>query len=279
MDLPATFTIEEHGAKSRIACFGGIYSNARALVAFFRETGSMPPGDVYCLGDLTGAYSAAPERVLHMLRASAVNVLQGNHDFTLAHDVGNCACGYAPDSADAHWAQRSYDLARCGVSPSWNAWLAALPHQVSLTLGDRRVRVCHGSPRVMNEFLWESLEDDFYRELLAETGVDVIVCTHTGLPWTREVAAGQWIVNVGVLGRPANDGTQRVWYAELAAGEPFHLVPLEYDWASLVCEMSAKQMPEEFVGSIREGWWKCCYDILPKVEARRGKYSHLGSTW
>ena len=110
-----------------------------------------------------------------------------------------------------------------------------------------------------------------------ETGADIIVCTHTGLPWTREVAPGKWIVNCGVLGRPANDGRQNVWFAELQAGAEPKLVALEYDWQAQAAEMEAAGLPAEFVTSIREGWWACCYEILPAAEKARGKYSAGGA--
>jgi predicted phosphodiesterase len=272
MPLPTEFQVLDHGEKRRIACGGGVYSNWYALTAFLDAVRDTPKEDTYCLGDLTGGFGLYPERALIALRKSRIQVLQGNRDYTVGHGEEECGCGYT-SARDNHFAQISFDLSRRGVGEAMKAWLRALPHQVSLRLGDRRVRLCHGSPRSMNEFLWESLSDDFYRELLESTGVDVIVCTHSGLQWTREVAPGKWIVNCGVLGKPPNDGSRNVWYAVLEAGRDPELVPLEYDWMALATEMERGGLPDEFVIGIREGWWACCSDILPPQERARGKYS------
>ena len=56
--------------------------------------------------------------------------------------------------------------------------------------------------------------------------------THTGLHWHRRLPSGRDVVNVGVIGRPANDGNTHVWYAMLEAREGglgVELVPLPYD--------------------------------------------------
>ncbi len=277
MALPTEFEILDHGEKDRIVCAGGVYSNWYALTAFLEAAGETPRGDTYCLGDLTGGFGLYPERTLIALKKSGLHVLQGNRDYTVGHDEEECGCGYT-SPRDNQFAQISFDLSRRGVGGPLKSWLRALPHQVNLRLGSQRVRLCHGSPRSMNEFLWESLPDDFYRELLDEAEADVIVCTHSGLQWTREVAPGRWIVNCGVLGKPPNDGTREVWYAILEAGEEPRLVPLTYNWMALATEMERGGLPSEFVTGIREGWWACCYDILPDAEKTRGKYSNRQAT-
>ncbi len=277
--LPTVFTVRDDGVKERIVCCGGVYSNAHALRAFLAwcDAAGVPRTDAYCLGDLTG-FGPHPARTLEILRDSGIHVLQGNHDYSLAMDAGGCGCGYAADSGDAYWSQLSFDYTVRHTPAEWKPWLGSLPHQANVRLADgRRVRLCHGSPRVMNEFLFESLPDDFYRARLAETDADMIVCTHTGLPWTREVAPGKWIVNCGVLGRPANDGRQSVWFAELRAGTAPALHTLDYDWPAQAAEMAAAGLPAEFVTTIRQGWWACCYEILPPAEKARGKYSALAA--
>ena len=46
---------------------------------------------------------------------------------------------------------------------------------------------------------------------MRDFGADVLLCTHTGLKWHRTLAGGQHLVNVGVIGRPENDGRTPVW--------------------------------------------------------------------
>jgi hypothetical protein len=105
-------------------------------------------------------------------------------------------------------------------------------------------------------------------------GADVIVATHTGLPWSRRLSGGRLFVNCGVLGRPANDGTTRVGYTLLDAADPqlATYVPLEYDHEALAAEMKAEALPEPFVETVLTGWWTTCLEILPAKERARGKY-------
>jgi hypothetical protein len=86
--------------------------------------------------------------------------------------------------------------------------------------------------------------------------------------------SGRRVVNVGALGRPANDGRTDVWYAFLdtARPEPFELVPVAYDHHRLAAEMRSERLPDEFVETILSGWWTTCLEILPARERLRGRF-------
>ncbi|HZY89634.1 MAG TPA: hypothetical protein VFE78_32735, partial [Gemmataceae bacterium] len=103
---------------------------------------------------------------------------------------------------------------------------------------------------------------------------DVILATHTGIKWHRRLSQGRHFVNVGVLGRPENNGQTNVWYALLSAGPDLEVefVPVAYDHERLAREMCAERLPEEFVETVLTGWWTTCLEVLPAKERRRGKY-------
>ena len=112
--------------------------------------------------------------------------------------------------------------------------------QRRLPLGRYRLLMCHGSPRKMNEFLWESTSPTHFLEHLAAAHeADVILTTHTGIKWHRPLSGDRHFVNVGVLGRPENDGQTNVWYAILEARPELHVefVPVVYDHRRLADEM------------------------------------------
>jgi hypothetical protein len=81
-------------------------------------------------------------------------------------------------------------------------------------------------------------------------------------------------VNVGVLGRPENNGRTNVWYTLLEAGPPLRVefVPVEYDHQRLARELREERLPEEFIQTVLTGWWTTCLEILPGKERSRGKY-------
>jgi hypothetical protein len=129
----------------------------------------------------------------------------------------------------------------------------------------------------VNEFLWESTTPThFLDKLIDDHACDVVLATHTGIRWQRELNAGRRFVNVGVLGRPENDGRTNVWFTLVehspATGLTVEYVPIEYDHQRLAREMQAEGLPAEFQETILTGWWTTCLEILPSKERRRGKF-------
>jgi predicted phosphodiesterase len=256
----------------RIAVFGGLYSNYLALEAGLADAHRRGVGAVYCLGDL-GAFGPHPDRVFPLLREHNVLCIQGNYDNSIGNGLADCQCGYT-DPRDNHFARISYDYTFRNTSPENRDWMREQPMQRRVQLGRHRVLMCHGSPRKMNEFLWESTCSTAFLEYLADLhDADVILATHTGIKWRRALSRGRWFVNVGVLGRPENDGRTAVWYAILEPTPDLRVefVPVAYDHERLAAEMRAERLPEEFVETALTGWWTTCLEVLPAKERRRGR--------
>jgi predicted phosphodiesterase len=257
-----------------IALFGGLYSNFRALEAALRDVERRGADAVYCLGDL-GAFGPYPDRVYPLLRGAGVECLQGNYDNSLAGGLADCQCGYT-DPRDNHFARLSYSYTFRNTSEENKAWLRTLPLDRRFEVDGRRLVLCHGSPRKINEFLWDSTSpDQFLEHLLDRAGADIVCATHTGIKWRRCLSGNRHFVNVGVLGRPENDGRTNVWYTLLhvtPADVEVEFVPVAYDFAALAQDMRAEHLPEEFVETIETGWWTTCLEILPHKERARGKF-------
>jgi diadenosine tetraphosphatase ApaH/serine/threonine PP2A family protein phosphatase len=257
----------------RLALFGGVYSNDRALAAVLEDLARRGAGAAWCLGDL-GGFGAFPDRAIGRLRESGVPSLRGNYDDSVGHDRDDCACGYA-DPRDREFAQVSFDYTVARTAAAHKSWLRGLPEQMRFEIAGRRVLLCHGSPRRVNEFLWDSTCSDEFLEWLCEShDADLIACTHSGLPWHRALPSGRHVVNVGAIGRPANDGGTEVRYAllEIDAGLRVEFPGVAYDHAALAAEMRGERLPEEFAETIETGWWTTCLENLPAKERRRGRY-------
>ena len=257
------------------AVFGGVYNNWLALEATLDDAAARGCRAAYCLGDL-GGFGPHPDRVFPILQARGVTVMQGNYDHSIGHDLGDCGCGYT-DPRDNHFARVSYAYTLARTASEHRRWMAALPGHRRLALGGGTALLCHGSPRAISEFLWESTTpDDFVTRLLDEAEADVILCTHSGIKWHRRLPDGRHLVNVGVIGRPENDGTPRVWYTVLTA-EPgreldVEFVPVAYDHEALAREMEREGLPQEFADTVRTGWWTSCLEVLPARERARGRF-------
>ena len=259
----------------RIACFGGIYNNYLALEVAIFDAKRRGVDAIFCLGDL-GAFGPHPDRVFPILQDQNVLCLQGNYDDSIGNELDDCQCGYT-DPRDNHFAQISYDYTLANTSCENRRYLRELPKTRHIELGPLQVLLCHGSPRKVNEFLWESTTPThFLDSLLATTNVDIIAATHTGIKWHRKLSDDQHFVNVGVLGRPENDGRENVWYTllEHTAHQRLKIefVPVRYDHQRLAREMQRESLPEEFIETVISGWWSTCLEILPSKERKRGRY-------
>ncbi len=264
-------------AFDRVALFGGIYSNHVALREAIRAARARGAQAIYFLGD-AGGFGPHPDRAVEILAGEGIPGVAGNYDLAVVRGDAECGCGYT-DPRDNHYAQVSYDYTLRRTGAAARAHLATLAPAIRIRVGDRRALLCHGSPRRVNEFLWESTTPRaFIDKLLADAEADVIACTHTGIHWRRALDDGRQIVNVGALGRPANDGRTEVWFALLEApaagdrGPTVEFVPVAYDYKTLAREMAEESLPPEFIETILTGWWTTCLEILPPKERARGKF-------
>lgn len=262
------------GPYSRIAVFGGVYNNHLALAELLEDATRRGAEAVYCLGDL-GGFGPNPEKVRPLLAQGGVLAIQGNYEESLASGREDCNCGYT-DPRDNHFAGISYGYTERNCSSGFKAWMGSLPKRRRVRVGDRELLLVHGSPRRVNEFLFQSTSPvPFLEVLLDQQRCDGVLCTHSGLQWHRRLPSGRDVVNVGVIGRPANDGNTHVWYALLEAqkdGLKVELLPLIYDFESLAAEMRNESLPEEFVETVRTGWWTTCLEILPARERAASRY-------
>jgi len=256
----------------RIAVCGGVYANPYALRAFIQDARARGAQRLWCLGDL-GGYGAEPEEIWALLRDNDIECIAGNYEVAIGRGDPDCGCGYR-DPLDNRYAQVMYDYTRAHTSPRYAAWMRTLPRELRTDVDGVQVHRVHGSPVQLNDFWWESLDEQAHRERVRASGADVICCTHSGLPWIRRID-GTLVVNVGVLGRPANDGRREVWYAllDIADGQAdATLVPLAYDWRAQAASMRRAGLPEAFVETVETGWWTTCLEIVPPPERSRGRF-------
>ena len=258
---------------TKVGVFGGLYSNHVALEAAIVDARARGAEALLCLGDL-GAFGPSPDKTVAALRREGIPVVRGNYDDSIARGLDDCQCGYT-DPLDNHYARLSYHYTFSNTSVEHRVWMDGFPEHIPFRLGDLAVLAFHGSPRQTNEFLWESATPThFLQRFTRDYSADVLLGTHTGLHWKRQLGPQSWYVNAGALGRPANDGRTEVWYTLLEArGRDLitEFVPLRYDYEALADEMRQERLPEEFIETIRTGWWTTCLEVLPGKERARGR--------
>ncbi len=254
----------------RFAVCGGVYANPYALRAFLDDAARRGADRLFCLGDL-GGFGAECDAVWPLL--DGVETIAGNYDVAIGRGDEDCGCGYS-DPRDNHYAQVLYDYTRANTGPAFAAWMGGLPAERRFACAGVDIHLVHGSPLAVNDFMWESLDEDELAARVEASGAGLLLCTHTGIPWQRRVA-GTLVVNVGTIGRPANDGRRVGWYALIDCRDGdarAELVALPYDWRAQAASMRAAGLPEAFVDTIESGWWTTCLEVVPPPERSRGRY-------
>ena len=123
-----------------------------------------------------------------------------------------------------------------------------LPFDLRFRLGDQDVHLVHGSPRKVNEYLFEDKPASLYERLAAAEDAQVLVFGHTHKPWIHTYG-GVLFVNCGSVGKP-KDGDPRAAFAILEADEhgpvraSIERVP--YDAEAVAREVAAAGLPGEY---------------------------------
>lgn len=140
----------------RIAILSDMHSNSAATEAILAAVDAEHPDAVYTLGDLVG-YGAKPNETISLIRARNIPTIMGNYDDGVGFDREDCGCAYK-DAAEAAWGQQSLLWTRQMTTDGNKAYLRTLLPEIRLNVERKRVRLVHGSPRRMNEYLFEDRE-------------------------------------------------------------------------------------------------------------------------
>ena len=198
-----------------LALLTDIHGNAAALEAVLADLAERKVDAVYCLGDLVG-YGPEPNQVVALIRDANIPCVRGNYDDGVGFARGSCGCYYADDDARAN-GDASYAFTDGEVSDDNRAWLASLPDDLRVEPAGWRVRLVHGSPRRLNEYLLVDRDERTFHRLARGVDADVLCFGHTHQSWHR-VVDGVLFVNAGSVGRP-KDGDPRAGYTVLGLEE------------------------------------------------------------
>jgi putative phosphoesterase len=229
----------------RIAVITDIHGNLPALEATLRRVREVGVDEVYCGGDLVG-YGPRPNEVCALIAEQAIPTIYGNYDYAIARDLEDCGCAYITPH-DRELGQLSVAWTLVHTNDVSKAFMRDLPFDLRFSMGDARVRLVHGSPRKVNEYLFEDKPASLYERLAAQAEADVLVFGHTHKPWVHEYG-GVLFVNCGSVGKP-KDGDPRAAFAVLETSDDGVTVTIErvpYDAEAVAREVEAVGLPSEF---------------------------------
>jgi len=239
------------------AVFSDVHGNLPALEAILADIERRGVAGTFCLGDLVG-YGPSPNEVALLVRDAGIPTLMGNYDQGIGFETGDCGCVYKTEeqrtegAASLAWTQEV-------ASDEVKAYLRTLEDHLTLQAPGGDILAVHGSPRRINEYLFEDRPASAMERMAQEYPYPAILFGHTHVPYARRVGDTVF-VNVGSGGRP-KDGDWRVCYAlvdpaRLGGGEGFvEFVRVAYDYERLMADMATTPLITSFAAppEIQEG--------------------------
>ncbi len=236
-----------------VTIFGDIHGNLPALEAVLADMEARELSPLYCLGDLVG-YGTFPNEVIKIIRERNIPTLMGNYDQGVGNSGDDCGCAYTSKEAEA-LGKRSIAWSNQNTTEDNKLFLRHLTDQIPLQLNGLHIRLVHGSPRKINEYLYEDRPDATMERLLDMAEADVLVCGHTHIPYHRILPSGRHVVNAGSVGKP-KDGNPQACYVVLEASNRDFTVTfrrVRYDLERAAQAIEASDMPNEYAEMLRTG--------------------------
>jgi putative phosphoesterase len=228
----------------RAAVITDIHGNVPALDAALRRIEQIGVEDVYCDGDLVG-YGPRPNDICRTIEERGIPTIYGNYDYAIARDLDDCGCFY-PTPKDREIGQGSVAWTLEHTDECSKRFMRDLPFDVRFELGGKRVRLVHGSPRKVNEYLLEDRAASTFERIAQLADCDLLLFGHTHKPWIRQYG-GVLFINCGSVGKP-KDGDPRGSFVVLTASNGAVSVSIErveYDARAVAQEIREVGLPPE----------------------------------
>lgn len=238
----------------RIAIFSDLHGNSAATAATLAAIDAQAPDAIYCLGDLVG-YGACPNETIEIIREREIPTIMGNYDDGVGFDRDDCGCAYKDKDQEAR-GQASLMWSRRVTTEDNKAYLRMLEREIRFEIEGVRFRLVHGSPRRMNEYLFEDRDPRSLARIARSADCDVLVFGHTHRPWKREIG-GVLFVNEGSAGKPKDGDSRAAWALfEVAAGKPVNaeIRRVAYDIPSMAAAIRAADgLPDHYAHDLETG--------------------------
>jgi putative phosphoesterase len=239
---------------TRIAIFSDPHGNSAATESVLAAIDAEAPDAIYCLGDLVG-YGAKPNETISLIRDRGIPTIMGNYDDGVGFDRDDCGCAYKDKDEEAR-GQESLYWTRAETTEENKAYLRSLLPEIRFEAEGKRFRLVHGSPRRMNEYLFEDRDPRSLARIARGADADVLVFGHTHRPWVRTIE-NVLFVNDGSVGKP-KDGDPRAAWALLTV-EATNPVRVEmrrvpYDVTSMAAAIRAAEgLSDHFATDVETG--------------------------
>ena len=255
----------------RIALFSDIHANLPALEECLKNIEEQKPDAIYCLGDLVG-YNIWPNEVINEIRKRRIPTIAGNYDFGIGRSSDDCGCAYKTEP-EKEMGKVSISFTNSIVKDEERKYLRTLPAHIKLEFqlnNDKlNLLLVHGSPRRINEYLFEDRDEKSLLRIMEQADADIMCFGHTHKPYHRILATGEadnihyrHAINIGSVGKP-KDGNPKGCYVMLTIDEDstinkkesvqVEFIRFDYDLEKAAKAVEESILPNEYADMLRKG--------------------------
>jgi putative phosphoesterase len=255
-----------------IALFSDIHANLPALEAFFKDVDNRKPDAIYCLGDLVG-YNIWPNEVVNEIRKRGIPTIAGNYDQGIGLMSDECGCAYKTEP-EKDMGKISISYTNSLVKPEERKYLRTLPAHIrvefQLNQDKLNLLLVHGSPRKINEYLFEDRDEKSLLRIMHDADADILCFGHTHKPYHRTLEEKQeatirfrHAINIGSVGKP-KDGNPQGGYVLLSINDDSNIltkdsiavefVRFDYDVEKAAKAVEDSPLPNEYADMLRKGF-------------------------
>lgn len=255
----------------KIALFSDIHANLPALEAFFADLETRSPDAVYCLGDLVG-YNIWPNEVINEIRKRGIPTIAGNYDQGIGLMSDECGCAYKTEP-EKDMGRISISYTNHLVKPDERKYLRTLPAHIKveyqLNNDKLNLLLVHGSPRKINEYLFEDRDEKSLLRIMEQADADIMCFGHTHKPYHRILNSGvdgqdhfRHAINIGSVGKP-KDGNPQGGYVILTMEDNSSItnkdsigvefIRFGYDIEKAAKAVEDSPLPNEYADMLRKG--------------------------
>jgi putative phosphoesterase len=256
----------------KIALFSDIHANLPALEACFKSMDEKKPDAIYCLGDLVG-YNIWPNEVINEIRKRGIPTIAGNYDQGIGIMSNECGCAYKSEP-EKDMGKISISYTNHLVKPDERNYLRTLPAHIriefQLNNDIANLLLVHGSPRKINEYLFEDRDEKSLLRIMEQANADILCFGHTHKPYHRilpedgpsENVHYRHAINIGSVGKP-KDGNPDGCYVLLTINQDTSVLKKEaiqvefvrfgYDVEKAAKAVEDSPLPNEYANMLRKG--------------------------
>ena len=256
----------------RIALFSDIHANLPALEACLKSIEQQKPDAIYCLGDLVG-YNIWPNEVINEIRRRGIPTIAGNYDQGIGLSSDDCGCAYKTDK-EKEMGAVSISYTNSIVKRDERNYLRTLPAHIRIEFqlnNDKlNLLLVHGSPRKINEYLFEDRDEKSLLRIMEGADADIMCFGHTHKPYHRILNSFdenknhfRHAINIGSVGKPKDSNPKGCYvmltinnFSNLRVAESINVefIRFDYDVEKAAKAVENSPLPKEYADMLRKGY-------------------------